>query len=180
MLQQLPPGTANAIVRALGPGGLDRVGQVVSAGNKSSWFSGSTHRASGRVDGHPFGCAFDVLIDPLRNADADTRKLRLQGIAAWHRGPRAPGGPAGIGPHIHCVWPGTPTSNPENLQQIGSFIHGYRGLASKARPRREWRDPTIRADEIAAVTRRYNKGHACRPIMSLVAYDQLHRGTSGG
>lgn len=177
---QLPPGCADAITRALGPQGLTRLGQVISAGNKATSFSAGTHLQSGTVDGHPYGCAFDILIDPLRNADADTRKLRLQGIAAWHRGPHAPGGPAGIGPHIHCVWPGIPTHNAQNLQQIGSFIHGYRGLANKRMPRRQWRDPSIHPDEIAAVTRRYNKAHACRPIGSLVAYDALHAGASGG
>jgi len=177
---ELAPGAASAIVCALGPKALDRVGQVISPGNTVSWYSAGTHLASGIANGRPYGCAFDILIDPARNPDADTRKLRLQGIAAWHRGPGAPGGPAGMGPHIHCVWPGAPSRNPQNVQQIASFLHGWRGLADRSKPRREWRDPSIRPDEIAAVRHVYAIAHRKHPAVDVVAYDAIHRGSAGG
>jgi len=176
LVAQLAPGAAGAIVRALGPDGLYRVGQVISENNRTTWYSGGTHRASGMYKGRPYGLAFDILIMPTSNPDVDARALRLQGIAAWHRGPGAPGGPVGMGPHIHCVWPGFWTNNNQNTQQISSFVHGYRALADKARPRNEWLDPSIRSDEIACVRRAYEGVHGKGSLRQVTTYDSLHRG----
>ncbi|MEO7716167.1 MAG: hypothetical protein ABIY70_08185 [Capsulimonas sp.] len=180
MSAELAPGAANAIRRALGDGGVRRVVQVISPGNQDSAASAGTHKSSGEIDGRPYGLAFDIMIQPGQDPDADTRALRLQGIAAWRRGPGAPGGPAGLGPHIHCVWPGAPTSNIQNVEQISSFVHGYRGLADAARPRAQWIDPSIQDDERAKIREVYEQVNGAGSLKTADTYDALHRGRSGG
>lgn len=180
LVGELAPGAAPAIVRALGPGGLDRLTQVISPGNARSSYSAGTHLASGTIEGRPYGNAFDIAILPWESADADTRALRLQGIAAWHRGPGAPGGPDGMVPHIHCVWPGYPSHNPENAEQIDSFLHGWKALADRGKPVEDWRDPSIRHDEIARVRRVWEKAHGLAPLSRQMAYDALHRSPRSG
>ena len=179
MNAELAPGAADAIRRALGDGGVRRVVQVISPGDKDSAASAGTHKSSGAVDGQPYGLAFDIMIQPGEDPDEDTRALRLQGIAAWRRGPGAPGGPAGLGPHIHCVWPGAPTTNGQNVEQISSFVHGYRGLADAARPRAQWIDPSIKDDERAKVREIYEKIHGPGSLNAAETYDARHHGRSG-
>lgn len=175
---QLPPGAAAAIRGALGEDGIRRLGQVITPDNRPSTESGGTHLCSGFAGGKPYGLAFDIEIVDDATADADTRALRLEGVVAWHRGPRAPGGPAGNGLHIHCVWPGAPTRNRQNTEQISSFVHGYRGLADAGRPRSAWADPSIRADEVAAVKRVYEHVHGEGSLIGVRTYDERHFGRS--
>lgn len=175
-LRTLAPGAADAIERALGPKGLDRVTQIISPGGRASLVSGGTHMPSGTIDGHPYGLAFDIGVAGPAQAERDTRALRLQGVAAWYRSPDSPDGAAGSGPHIHCVWPGAPTHNSQNLEQIASFVDGYRGLADAGLPRREWIDPTITPAEIARVAHMYRTVRSRRSLHDLRPYDALHRG----
>lgn len=179
MSAQLAPGAADAIRRALGDNGERRLVQVISPGDADSAASAGTHKSSGTIDGQPYGLAFDLMIAPGEDPDADTRALRLQGVAAWRRGPGAPGGPAGLGPHIHCVWPGAPTTNGQNIEQISSFVHGYRGLADASRPRAQWIDPSIQDDERAKVREIYESVHGAHSLDGAATYDALHRGRSG-
>jgi len=180
LIAQLAPGAPEAIERALGQDGLTRVSQVVSANNEPNWYSGGTHMASGSINGRLYGLAFDIVIDPMTDADEDTRKLRLQGIAAWHRGDGASGGEAGMGPHIHCVWPGAPSHNRQNGQQIASFLRGWRGLVGHARgrPMKSWRDLSIRKDEIEQVRMTYERVHGRASADNLTPYEYLHSGAS--
>lgn len=175
----LAPGAANAIQAALGKDGLRRVGRIVTPGQDS--LSGGTHRASGYFlskDGkkRPYGCAFDVRVagETPTQAQQDARDLRLQGIAAWYRAPGSESGLAGSGPHIHCVWPGAPTSNVQNLQQISSFVQGYKGLANHLNPKNAWIDSSIQADEIKAVEAAYDQGGHSEPLSQVPSYDDVH------
>jgi hypothetical protein len=175
-ISTLAPGAATAIRKALGPSGLDRVTQIISPGDQPSLVSGGTHMQSGVFHGHPYGLAFDIAVPSDTTADKDTRALRLQGIAAWFRAPGSPDGVAGNGPHIHCVWPGATTSNPQNLEQIASFVHGYRALADEGKPLNEWKDRSITRDEIARVAHIYRLAHPKTPLADITPYDALHRG----
>lgn len=177
-LATLAPGASGAIARALGPRGLERVTQIISPGGRASTVSGGTHMPSGFAHGHLYGLAFDIAVSGPAQAVRDTRALRLQGIAAWYRSPDSPDGAAGSGPHIHCVWPGAPTHNPQNLEQITSFVDGYRGLADAGLPHREWIDPTLTPAEIARVAHVYRTVHPREPLRVIVPYDALHRGRS--
>ena len=170
----LAPGAEAAVRRALGDDGVARVTQTISPGNLVSVKSGGTHLISGNVDGVPYGLAFDLgIVDP-QTADDDVHRLRLQGIAAWHRSPDAPGGMAGDGPHIHCVWPGAKTANVQNLEQISSFIHGYRGLVGHGKDATHWRDASITPTEIAAVRAAYATVPRHRPLRDLTPYELRH------
>ena len=170
----MEPGATTAVRRALGDDGIARIVQVISPGNQPSAVSAKTHLQSGIDHGRPYGLAFDLMIvDPL-TADADVRRLRLQGIAAWRRGPGSPGGGDTLLPHIHCVWPGASTSNFENKEQVSSFVHGYRGLAGKRHPRKRWRDPSIQADEIHRVTAVYERVNGHGSLRAIPTYDEKH------
>ena len=83
-----------------------------------------------------------------------------------------------MAPHIHCVWPGARSDNPQNAQQISSFVHGWRALADRGRPRTNWRDPSIRPDEIAAVRHAYERVHGRGSLARVTPYDELHRGSA--
>ena len=172
----MAPGAEDAVRRALGEDGIDRITQTISPGNLVSMESGGTHLVSGAVDGQPYALAFDLYIADPATAGDDVRRLRLQGIAAWQRGPGSPGGEAGNGPHIHCVWPGAKTMNGQNLEQISSFIHGYRGLSGRGISAAAWKDTSIQPDEIAAVRKVYGAVPAHRPVRALTPYEMRHRG----
>ena len=170
----LAPGAEAAVRRALGDDGVARITQTVSPGNLVSVESGGTHRISGCVDGVPYGLAFDIgIVDPT-SADEDVHRLRLQGIAAWHRDLDSPGGLAGNGPHIHCVWPGAKTANIQNLEQISSFVHGYRGLVGHGTDTATWCDVSITPTEVAAVRAVYATVPKHRPLRDLTPYELRH------
>jgi hypothetical protein len=171
---EMAPGSMAALRRALGDDAGERITQVISAGNRPSTVSASTHLRSGWVHGRPYGLAFDLAIVDGEKADDDVRRLRLQGIAAWRRGPGAPGGGESLSPHIHCVWPGAPTENSDNREQVSSFVHGFRGLVGVGPPR-EWRDPSIRADERIRVKAAYERINGRRSLDHVVPYEQKHR-----
>jgi hypothetical protein len=173
---EMAPGAAAAVRRALGSKGIDRIVQVISPGNRPSLVSAATHLASGTDHGHAYGLAFDLDIPAPKTADADVRALRLQGIAAWRRGRGAPGGAEGLMPHIHCVWPGAPTTNIQNCQQVSSFAHGYRGLVGIGVPHERWLDPSIRSDERMKVTAVYESVHGPGSLAAMPPYETLHRG----
>lgn len=175
----LAPGASRAIQAALGKNGFGRVGRIVTPASDS--LSGGTHRASGFIMGKdgkkiPYGCAFDVSVTGETSAQAQqtARELRLQGIAAWYRAPGSESGMAGSGPHIHCVWPGAPTDNAQNEQQISSFVQGYQGLANHSNPKNEWFDPTIKPDEVKAVETAYDQGGHAQPLSQVNSYDSMH------
>lgn len=174
--KEMAPGALAAVQRALGSRGIDRIVQVISPGNRPSVVSAATHLASGTDHGRPYGLAFDLDIPDPKTADADVRALRLQGIAAWRRGPGAPGGAEGLMPHIHCVWPGAPTTNIQNCQQVSSFAHGYRGLVGIGVPHERWLDQSIRPDERAKVTAVYESVHGPGSLAAMPPYETLHRG----
>ena len=170
----LLPKEAAAIVRALGSDGLSRVIQVISPNNQPSLVSGGTHMASGVYRGQPYGLAFDIAIADPNAADADVHRLRMQGIAAWRRGPGAPGGGDNLGPHIHCVWPGAPTHNIQNREQVSSFVHGYRGVIEPNRDKRTWRDPTITPEEIRCVRLAYEAQFGAGSLKRMPSYELRH------
>ncbi|MGO8671570.1 MAG: hypothetical protein ACLQVD_09435 [Capsulimonadaceae bacterium] len=152
-----------------------RLTQVISPGNRPSAVSAGTHMASGFDHGRIYGCAFDIaVVAPDRSADRDVRALRLQGIAAWRRGPDAPGGAPGLAPHIHCVWPGASSHNIQNAQQIASFVRGYRGLVGIGVPRTRWIGPSIRPDERRRVRELYDSVHGSNSLRSITPYELLH------
>jgi len=168
------PREAAAVVRALGPDSLDRVIQVISPNDRPSLVSGGTHVMSGIYHAKPYGLAFDIAIANPSIADYDVRSLRLQGIAAWRRGPGAPGGGEDLGPHIHCVWPGAPTRNVQNKEQVSSFVHGYRGVIEPSADRAQWRDPTITPAEIRCVRRVYEKAYGRGSLLQEPIYESKH------
>jgi len=171
----MAPGATAAVRRALGNAGVERIVQVISPGNRPSAVSAGTHLASGAWHGRPYGLAFDIaIVDPLRT-DVDVRALRLQGIAAWRRGPGAPGGGDSLLPHIHCVWPGAPTRNGQNREQVASFVLGYRGLADMGLPRSRWKDLSIRPDERERVRAVYERVNGRGSLARVVPYDARHR-----
>jgi hypothetical protein len=174
----VPPGLlpkeADAIKRALGPDGLDRVSQVISPQDRPSVIRGGTHMMSGIYNGKPYGLAFDIIILSSSTADADVHKLRMQGIAAWRRGHGAPGGANNLMPHIHCVWPGAPTTNVQNREQISSFVHRYKGTVEAGGSKATWRDPTITPAEIQTVTQLYVQVYGPRSLRRVVTYESRH------
>lgn len=172
----MAPGAAAALRRALGDDALGRVTQVISSGNQPSTVSGRTHMISGFAHGVPYGLAFDLSIPPFDDANADVRRLRLQGIAAWRRGPDSPGGGETLAPHIHCVWAGAPTDNPDNREQISSFIHGYRGLSGLGITHDHWSDPTIQSDERDHVRLVYESVNGHGSLDAVAPYEERHRG----
>jgi len=172
---EMAPGAAAAVRRALGQVGVDRIVQVISPGNRASFVSARTHLASGVDHGRLYGSAFDLCILDTGTADSDVHALRMQGIAAWRRGPGAPGGAEGLAPHIHCVWPGAPSSNVQNGEQISSFVHGYRGLVGIGVPRSRWPDPSIQADEQARVAAVYEHVNGLGSLATVLVYEARHR-----
>lgn len=171
---ELAPGALPAIVAALGPDGPSRLTHVIDPA-PTPGMSGGTHLASEVIDGRPYGCAFDIApADDPAQTQNDLRQLRLHGIAAWYRDAGSPDGAAGNGPHIHCVWPGAETSNPQNLQQVASFVDRYQGLAHRQDPITDWQDPSITPAEIAAVRHAYNTVKHRKPLTELKPYDAIH------
>jgi len=170
----MAPGATSAVRRALGDVGVARIVQVISPGNRPSKESAGTHLASGVFRGKPYGLAFDIAILNPSAADADVRSLRLQGIAAWRRGPGAPGGAPGLLPHIHCVWPGAPTRNFQNREQVSSFVHGYRGVVPVEADRSTWRDPSIQSDEQAQVKGIYERVNGGGSLVGVPVYEVMH------
>jgi hypothetical protein len=176
ILPGLLPKEADAIRRALGPDGLDRVSQVISPDNRPSAVSGGTHMISGYYKGKPYGLAFDIVIQDPSLADNDVHNLRMQGIAAWRRGPGAPGGAANLGPHIHCVWPGAPTRNYQNREQISSFVKRYKGVVEEGGDKANWRDPSITPAEVQSVTTLYERQYGPGSLRSVPTYESRHHG----
>ena len=169
------PAEAHVVVLALGPTGLYRVIQVISPNDLPSEVSGGTHMMSGMYHGKPYGLAFDIaIIDPL-TADSDVHKLRMQGIAAWRRGPGAPGGGENLGPHIHCVWLGARTRNVQNREQVSSFVHGYKGVVEKDENPKNWRDTSITRPEIGRVRSVYEGIYGKGSLARIPLYETRHR-----
>lgn len=173
--REMAPGVLAATQRALGDNAIENITQVLSFDNRRTSYSGGTHLMSGAKNGIPYSLAFDIAVtDPL-HADSDVHKLRMQGIAAWRRGPGAPGGAQNMAPHIHCVWAGAPTRNVENLEQISSFIHGYKGIVCRNPDHNAWRDPSIQPSEIAAVKNLCYATFHSRRMDSIEPYEMRHR-----
>lgn len=168
------PAEAHAVVRALGPAGLYRVTQVISPDDRPSAVSGGTHMMSGLYHGKPYGLAFDIAIIDPSTADSDVHKLRMQGIAAWRRGPGAPGGGENLGPHIHCVWLGARTRNVQNREQVSSFVHRYKGIVEMGSDKGTWRDPTITTEEVRSVTAEYEKEYTGHSLSAEPTYESRH------
>lgn len=79
-----------------------------------------------------------------------TRRLRMQGFAAWYRVPPT------FGYHIHAVYAGAPVLKQSLRNQVDSFLRGGNGLATE---RPDGVCP-ITAAERAAVQRVRNGGNA--------------------
>jgi hypothetical protein len=74
------------------------------------------------------------------------------------------------------VWPGAATVNYQNREQVSSFVRGYRGLVGMGIPPARWKDPSIRADERAAVKAVYEIINGKGSLRSVSPYETRHHG----
>lgn len=168
----LPPRAGQALQRA----GIDtlRVGRTLLL-TRNDRSSANTHGASAKVQGRWYANALDIA--PAWSA-ASRRKeihaLRLAGFAAWSRGVGEPGGPAGAGPHYHCVWAGAKSKLKDNKEQICSFVHGLKGLSKRGKTKGQMRDVTITRSEIAAVKKMYESVNGKNSLDGCSTYESRH------
>ncbi len=152
-----------------------RIGQIV--GSRST-YSGGTHGASGRTNrkGQPYGSAIDIRVNGMtpQQIANDVSDLRSVGFAAWYRAPGGPSGSAGTGPHIHAVWSGAKTRNSDQLQQIASFLRGYKGIANADKPMSKWIDPTFKKGDKDCVLANINRLYGPNFLKKVNTYDQMH------